>query len=139
MKTAILGLIMIILIGVLIAVRRSPVKNLLPANVETNAFGNPYHCVAIRHRDSACAAAKRLSGQRFLSKEAPRLPLPECDAAACHCRYVHFEDRRQGDERRDVAPTAQRLAGSYGGPERRFGGERRRFVPGNAGAGAMRG
>jgi len=37
---------------------------------------------------------------RFLSSEAPRLPLPGCGAgAACSCAYKHHRDRR-GQPRR---------------------------------------
>jgi hypothetical protein len=47
----------------------------------------------------ACQAALACKGKRFLSSEAPRLPLKQCDAARCDCRYRHFPDRR-GEPRR---------------------------------------
>ena len=62
---------------------------------------NKYHSVAIDYRASACEAAKLLSEKRYLSAEAPKLPLADCDAKACKCRYVHFDDRRSGEDRRD--------------------------------------
>jgi hypothetical protein len=138
MKIAILGLIVIAVIGVLIAMRRTPAKKLLAANVQTGLPANPYHCVAIHHRDGACVAVERLSGQRFLSKDAPPLPLPACNAPECRCRYVHFDDRRQGDERRNPHPMLAHIGG-YQGRERRAGEERRRLVPEDMDAGAMRG
>lgn len=60
---------------------------------------NPYHAVSILPGASACAAAYRSAGQRFLSREAPRLPLPSCDARTCGCRFKHFKDRRAGPRR----------------------------------------
>jgi hypothetical protein len=37
---------------------------------------------------------------RFLSHEAPHLPLPECPhRAQCRCVYRHFEDRRSNPRR----------------------------------------
>jgi hypothetical protein len=28
------------------------------------------------------------------------LPVPTCDRAKCRCRYIHHEDRRTGEDRR---------------------------------------
>lgn len=53
-----------------------------------------YHAVSIMPGHRCCAAAQDLRGQRFLSREAPALPLKECDRADCSCRYEHFDDRR---------------------------------------------
>ena len=77
---------------------------------------NPYHAVSILPGADSCAAAYRFSGQRFLSRQAPRLPLPSCDAATCGCRFKHHKDRRAGPRRSsDVGMT---MAG-YSGNERR--------------------
>lgn len=39
---------------------------------------------------------------RYLSHEAPPLPLPQCpNRAGCRCVYRHFEDRRTGSRRTD--------------------------------------
>jgi hypothetical protein len=138
MKIVVFAAIMIAAIGVLIAMRRTSVKNLFSSNVYTGVSTHPYHCVAIRYRDGACAAVQRLSGRRFLSKEAPSIPLLACDAASCRCRYMHFEDRRQTDERRIPQPALMHVGG-YGGPERRSGGERRRLVTDDMGAAVVRG
>jgi hypothetical protein len=41
-----------------------------------------------------------LRGHRFLSKEAPRLPLECCPSPeSCRCTYRHFPDRRGGGRR----------------------------------------
>ncbi len=53
-----------------------------------------WHAVAIVPGARACAAAEGCRGRRFLSKEAPRLPLQECNTAECRCKYRHYEDRR---------------------------------------------
>lgn len=41
-----------------------------------------------------CQAARDIAEMRFLSNEAPILPLKECDVAACACTYKHYGDRR---------------------------------------------
>lgn len=79
-----------------------------------------YHAVSIRFSENACDAAREMSGRRFLSSAAPRLPLPNCDAAECRCRFVHHDDRRSGKDRR--SPFA---AGGLGGGTGSFQQERR--------------
>ena len=55
-----------------------------------------HHAVSIVTGPRCCAAARELRGQRFLSREAPVLPLPACDRGECACRYEHHTDRRKG-------------------------------------------
>ena len=83
-----------------------------PAGAPTNAF----HAVSVIPGDNACAAAYRFSGQRFLSRQAPRLPLPTCDAAHCECRFKHHKDRRSSPRR---SSDMGMMAGAYPGTERR--------------------
>jgi hypothetical protein len=60
----------------------------------------PWHAVSIVSRITTCEAALQRRGQRYLSREAPRLPLPECDRSqGCRCVYRHHADRRAGPRR----------------------------------------
>ncbi len=43
--------------------------------------------------------SKRIGEKRFLSGEAPEIPVPGCNAATCACHYVHHKDRRHNDRR----------------------------------------
>jgi hypothetical protein len=61
-----------------------------------------------------------MSGRRFLSNLAPRLPLDGCDAADCSCRFTHHNDRRTGKDRR--SPFGP---GGLGGDTGSFQEERR--------------
>lgn len=64
--------------------------------------GNIFHGIAIEPGNRACEAVRQLAGKRYLSEEAPRLPLDECQCVhGCRCVYRHFSDRRT-DVRRDV-------------------------------------
>lgn len=85
-----------------------------------------YHAVSIRFESSACAAARDMSGRRFLATAAPRLPLPGCDVLECKCRFVHHDDRRTGRDRRNPFGPAGRL-GATGQfeQEQRSGRDRR--------------
>ena len=82
-----------------------------PAAKDSDSF----HAVAIKYSESACDAAKAMTGCRFLSGAAPRLPLPECDFLECGCKFAHYDDRRKGHDRRSpFAPGGPTGAtGSY--------------------------
>lgn len=61
---------------------------------------SPYRAVAVSAGlEDCCKTVSRLAGKRFLMRNAPALPLQGCDMAQCKCRYVKFEDRRQGPRR----------------------------------------
>lgn len=88
-----------------------------------------FHAVSIRTGVFACKAARDLEGRRFLSGSAPRIPLPDCDASDCSCRFAHHADRRDGDERRTPYPSALGLNAGSVGAEKRGNGDRRRDRP----------
>lgn len=74
---------------------------------------NHYHAVSIVPGEHACPAAKDLSGKRFLSREAPILPLSSCTSAECNCTYAHYADRRKGSRRTsDLVMAMDTYAGS---------------------------
>lgn len=86
-----------------------------------------YHAVSIRFQADACDAAKAMAGRRFLATAPPKLPLPECDAMKCQCRFAHHEDRRSGKDRRSpFSPTATMTGTGTYDREQRSGGDRRR-------------
>ena len=66
-----------------------------------------YHAVSLQYSSNACDAAKAMTGRRFLSSAAPRLPLPECDSLECRCRFAHHSDRRTGKDRRSPFSPAR--------------------------------
>jgi len=61
---------------------------------------NPYHAVSIDAGAGCLQTAKMYGGRRYLSHEAPAIPLPTCDSMNCRCRYVHHQDRRELNDRR---------------------------------------
>jgi hypothetical protein len=59
-----------------------------------------WHAVTVVLHDTSCAAAALCRNTRFLSKDAPRLPLPTCPhPEQCRCTFRHHEDRRAGPRR----------------------------------------
>jgi hypothetical protein len=78
------------------AVRQKKQQMALAAKQATR---KPYHCVEVHPGIPACGAAQRIGSTRFLSDEAPILPVSGCTMAKCTCRYIHHDDRREDDRR----------------------------------------
>jgi hypothetical protein len=84
-----------------------------------------YRAVSIVPATGSCAEARRLRKKRYLSNEAPRLPLPQCpQRLTCPCRYRKFPDRRV-TERRDVASSGRWFMGQQIREDRRKSSGRR--------------
>jgi hypothetical protein len=78
-----------------------------------------YHAVSILAAARCCEAAEAVRSRKFLSKEAPALPLAECTKPAeCKCRFQKHDDRRTGDDDRRLLGSSQRSVW-YGGQEKR--------------------
>ena len=120
MKLVWLGLAAIAVIAWFYLRRRSAAGKPDEPAATGQAQDTKFHAVSIKYGKDACEAAKNVTGQRFLGDEAPRLPLPGCDAEVCECRFVHHDDRRSGKDRR--SPFG---GGSVGAGTGRFDQERR--------------
>jgi ABC-type nickel/cobalt efflux system permease component RcnA len=81
---------------------------------------HPYHSVSVETLPDCCIAAHNLTKKRYLSDEAPMLPLENCQARDCQCRYQHFDDRRDEEEsRRNDFGLSKDLFGQDGQANRR--------------------
>ena len=80
--------------------------------------------MALRARaEKSCDAVAALEGQRFLSDEAPLLPLSDCDnPQGCKCVYEHFDERRDSLRREaDIGlPVRMHLSEKRAGRGRRI-------------------
>ncbi len=85
---------------------------------------SPYHCVELKISYDACDAAMQQHGKRYLSAEAPILPLSECDQQSCRCRFKHHDDRRHEQRRDPFSETGIHTLYSEQ-HNRRLGGDRR--------------
>jgi len=120
MQTNLLVVVALLLVAWLLLRRRGQQKKEKSTPDVPEQKQSVYHAVSIKHGTRACAAAQTLAGRRFLSNAAPRLPLPECDAPECSCRFVHHDDRRSGKDRRSPFAPA-----GFGGGTGSFQKERR--------------
>jgi hypothetical protein len=84
-----------------------------------------WHAVAIRPKGSSCEAVQACRSARYLSAEAPRLPLSQCTASdTCSCVYKHHTDRRTQPRRQDEKGDLRRS--TKVAQERRSQGDRRK-------------
>jgi hypothetical protein len=92
--------------------------------VQVHRVTNPFHAVSIKAGPTCEKTALQYGRTRYLSREAPTLPLPTCNPKGCTCRYLHHDDRRGGQDRRerDVWSAQPQPAASV---ERRRSGGRR--------------
>lgn len=100
MQELMLGALLVLAIAWLIVrIRQNKAATVAESRPSTKHSGT-FHAVAIKYSENACDAAKAMTGRRFLSTAAPRLPLPECDFLDCRCKFAHYDDRRNGGDRR---------------------------------------
>ncbi|HWM29280.1 MAG TPA: hypothetical protein VNQ14_12535 [Woeseiaceae bacterium] len=123
--------IVVLIIGVFLFLRmrgrRAPIDDAVKAESrDTARLKADFHAVSIRPGAFACKAARELEGERFLSGTAPRIPLPDCDASDCSCRFAHHDDRRAGDDRRSPFPPTIGLDAGSTGQDQRSDSDRRR-------------
>lgn len=126
MQELLLGVLLILTVGWLIVrIRQNKAAEKAESRPSIKDDGQ-YHAVAIKYSENACDAAKAMTGRRFLSSAAPRLPLPECDFLECRCQFAHHDDRRAPRDRRSPF-AAGRVAGATGSfeKERREKSDRR--------------
>ena len=131
METVLIAVLVLIVLGGLF-LRRGKKEGAPKKKTErrssttSSADDTAFHAVSIKFPPKACAAAREMDGKRFLSSDAPHIPLPGCDIVDCQCRFVHFKDRRARVDRRSVF-TASGLSATTGKfeQERRHSDERR--------------
>jgi hypothetical protein len=92
--------------------------------VSTASLPKAWHAVSVVPKGAGCQAAHALRGTRFLSSEAPRLPLSQCtNPKSCICSYKHYEDRRGAPRRKEEAAGLRKSVKQ--GEERRSVRDRR--------------
>ena len=99
-------------------------RNATPTPARTTPRINAYQAVSISSRTTCCAAAAETRGVRFLARQAPALPLANCDRPKdCACRFQKYDDRRDGSRRTLYLSS---LVQSYPGREKRQAQSRRK-------------
>lgn len=93
-------------------------------SIDGKSIKASWQAVSVVPGRGACEGAEALREQRFLARNAPRLPLPNCSKQdQCQCKYERYSDRRSDLRRSDDRFKGKSTAAS--GQERRRPGERR--------------
>jgi hypothetical protein len=100
MQELMLGALLVLTVAWLVVRIRQNKAAVIAESKPAAKDSGTFHAVAIKCSDNACDAAKAMTGRRFLSGAAPRLPLPECDFLECSCKFAHYDDRRKDRDRR---------------------------------------
>jgi hypothetical protein len=107
------------------AAKTNGINRKAQGTISASSIHKNWHAVAIRPRGTSCEAAQASRGRRYLSSEAPRLPLADCTKAdTCICVYKHHTDRRGQPRRQDEQDGLRRNANIA--QERRLTGDRRK-------------
>jgi hypothetical protein len=110
MQFVILSIAMVLLVAILFKLRmaRAASRDAPPWDRRTSLGANhPFHAVSIGPSPGSCTAAQSVRSLRFLSEEAPSLPLVNCSVIQCQCRYMHHPDRRSGTRDRRLGPVEE--------------------------------
>ncbi len=83
-----------------------------------------YRCVKIEAGPTACQHVQVLVAKPILVDDAPRLPLLGCNVAQCDCKFIRYDDRRSGEDRRTNSADAAANAKIYA--DKRIRRDRRR-------------
>lgn len=106
--------------------KKAKTKKTASSSEGTAAASRTFTAVTIAPGLDACEAVLSFEGARFLSGDAPLLPLAVCSSSACTCKYMHYEDRRDlNEERRQLFSMRTELHASSGEEERRLRAGRR--------------
>ena len=106
---------------------KKPARKKIPESIKkTNSSSSPFAAVSIEASGSPCPAVCEVEGLKFLKMEAPLTPLPECSNPKCKCKYVHHDDRRSMEDRRDPMERGRSSYEARGLADRRSRSERRR-------------
>lgn len=83
-----------------------------------------WRSVQVRPGLIACEQATAIQEQVFPSRDAPPLPLSDCNETDCRCHYIFQEDRRSGLDRRAELDRLGRLLAGKDEDRRRSPGRR---------------
>lgn len=85
---------------------------------------NRWKAVKVEKGLFCCQKVELIVDKVFLVDEAPVLPLAQCDSKECSCKYIHLDDRREEDDRRESTEYADALYGRDNSDRRKGKGRR---------------
>ena len=110
----ILAIILLVLCFWLVSkLSEASLKKTLLKESDESLFTSPFKCVVFNAGDNSCKSALNYQTKPILLSKAPELPLKGCDAEKCTCALLQHEDRRTGNDRRDMEVLDKRRKSTY--------------------------
>jgi hypothetical protein len=93
-------------------VSQARLKRTIQKESDASLYAPQFSCVIFSPGNHACKSALAYQTKPILVNNAPDLPLRGCNAEKCGCSLLQFDDRRTGNDRRDmeVLDEKRRLA-----------------------------
>ena len=114
MDSIILAILLIALCFWLFAIfSDARLKKTLQKESDESLFTSQFRCVVFSAGDNACKSAIAYQTKPILLSSAPTLPLKGCNAESCACGLLQYEDRRTGNDRRDLEVLDKRRRSAY--------------------------
>ena len=110
----ILAIILLVLCFWLVSkLSEASLKKTLQKESDESLFTSQFKCVVFSCGDNPCKSALAYQTKPILLGKAPELPLKGCNAESCACKLLQHEDRRTGNDRRDLEVLDKRRRSAY--------------------------
>ena len=107
--------------------RKTSARILAKKNKSASPNKSYAHSAAeIAFDECACEAARQIEGKRFLVRDVPPIPMPDCTSASCQCSYMRHNDRRSWYEDRRALFSLKADLHTIGGEQERRSKDGRR-------------
>ena len=88
-------------------------KKTLQKESDESLFAPQYRCVVFSAGSHSCKSALAYQTKPILLSSAPELPLKGCNAEKCTCGLLQYDDRRTGNDRRDMEMLDKKRRSAY--------------------------
>jgi hypothetical protein len=88
-------------------------KKTLQQESDESLFAPQYKCVVFSAGEHSCKSALAYQTKPILLSGAPKLPLKGCNAEKCTCSLLQSNDRRTGNDRRDLEALDKNRKSAY--------------------------
>lgn len=102
-----IAMIVIVYVAAVILLLKPWSRSSFKSRSKKYPINHPYRAVSLACDSESCGEVALMGARRFLLDETPDLPLSQCSAKRCACRYVHHEDRRNGIDRRAMSKRSE--------------------------------
>lgn len=94
-------------------ISEASLKKTIQKESDESLFTSQFKCVLFSAGDDSCKSALGYQTKPILISNAPELPLKGCNAKNCTCSLLQHDDRRTGNDRRDMEALDKRRKSAY--------------------------